>query len=76
MDKKKKVQISELFDYDDGTAVTDGVEAIFDPAEIKEMTMNKIHETTVQPWPVKKTFRPALVAAAAAALLLALGITA
>ena len=69
----KKVKVSELFDYGDEIAVTDGIDVLFDPMEIKEMTMSKIHETTMRP---RKRFRPALIAAAAAALLLALGITA
>ena len=74
MDKNVvNVKISELFDYGDEIAVTDGTGVLFDPTEIKEMTMNKIHETTPRP---RKRFRPALIAAAAAALLLALGITA
>ena len=74
MDVKVEVKISELFDYGDEIAVTNGIDAMFDPTEIKEITMSKIHETTARP--AHKTFRPALIAAAAAGLLLALGITA
>ena len=74
MDKNGRIKVSELFDYGDEIAVTDGIDAMFDPTEIKEITMSKIHETTARP--AQKTFRPALIAAAAAALLLALGITA
>ena len=74
MDKNGRIKVSELFDYGDEIAVTDGIDAMFDPTEIKEITMSKIHETTARP--SHKTFRPALIAAAAAALLLALGITA
>ena len=38
-------RISELFDYGD-EIVVDGLESPFDPARIKEITMNRIHEHT------------------------------
>ena len=66
-------RISELFDYGDEIAVTEGIEAMFDPAEIKEITMKKLHETTPRP---RRSVRRAVIIAVAACLLLALGITA
>ena len=69
MDKK----ISELFDYGDEIAVTDGIDAMFDPAEIKEITMKKIHENSVHP---RRRFHRITAVALAACLILALGVTA
>ena len=37
-------KISELFDYGDEIVVNDETDMMFDPTEIKEMTMKKIHE--------------------------------
>ncbi len=37
-------KISELFDYGDEIVVNDEIGMMFDPAEIKELTMKKIHE--------------------------------
>lgn len=37
-------KISELFDYGDEIVVKDEIGMMFDPAEIKELTMKKIHE--------------------------------
>ena len=69
MDKK----ISQLFDYGDEIAVTDEINVMFDPAEIKEITMRKIHETTARP---RRRFRRMTAVALAACLILALGVTA
>ena len=69
MDKR----ISEIFDYGDEIVVTDEINIMFDPAEIKEITMRKINETTARP---RRPFRRAVIIAAAACLILALGITA
>ena len=69
MDKK----ISELFDYGDEIAVTDEINAMFDPAEIKEITMRKIHENSTHP---RRSFRRITAVALAACLILALGVTA
>ena len=66
MDKK----ISELFDYGDGIAVT-GAETLFDPGEIKEMTMNKIHQAPrgKARQALRKTSRTLLLAAIIVSLL-------
>ena len=69
MDKR----ISEIFDYGDEIVVTDEINIMFDPAEIKEITMRKINKTTPRP---HRSFRRAMIIAAAACLILALGITA
>ena len=69
MDKK----ISELFDYGDEIAVTDGIDAMFDPAEIKEITMRKIHENSTHP---RRHIRRITAVAIAACLVLALAVTA
>ena len=69
MDKK----ISELFDYGDEIAVTDEINTMFDPAEIKEITMRKIHENSAHP---RRHFRRITALALAACLVLALGVIA
>ena len=70
MDKK----ISDIFDYGDEIAVTERDE-LFDPARIKELTMNKINGISHED--VKKTvkkarpvYRTLLIAAAVAVLLI------
>ena len=69
MDKK----ISEMFDYGDEIAVTDEINTMFDPAEIKEITMKKVHENSAHP---RRHFRRITAVALAACLVLALGVTA
>ena len=66
-------QISELFDYGDEIVVTNEINTMFDPAEIKEKTMKKIHENAA---PLRKPFRRIISVAIAVCLVLALGITA
>ena len=66
-------QISELFDYGDEIVVTEEINGMFDPAEIKEITMRKIRENTAHS---RKPFRRMIAVAAAACLVLALGVTA
>ena len=65
-----KKKIPELLDYADEIVITDEIRDLFDPVEIKELTMKKIHESERQ---TARTRRPSaiLLAAALAALLTA-----
>lgn len=63
-----KKKIPELLDFDDEIVVTDEIRNLFDPEEIKEMTMNKIHQNEPQASRVRKPAMVILAAAAAAAL--------
>ncbi len=71
-------KISELFDYGDGTVVSDETGMAFDPAEIRELTMKRIHEDhppEAAP-PARNHLRRFIVVAAAACLVCALAVTA
>ena len=63
-----KKEIPELLNHDDEMVITDEIRNLFDPAEIKELTMKKIHESEHQTTHIR---RPAaiILAAALAALL-------
>ena len=71
-----KKKIPELLDFDDEIVVTDEIRNLFDPEEIKEMTMNKIHQNEPQASRVRKPAMVILAAAAAAALTMTANIVA
>lgn len=68
-------RISELFEYGDEIVVTDEINGLFDPDEIKEITMKKLHAEHSSEYPqhVSKTSHRLLAVAVAACLALALG---
>ena len=71
-------KISELFDYGDEIVVNDEIGMMFDPAEIKELTMKKIHEdrpSEATPHP-RNHMRRFIGIAVAACLVFALAMTA
>ncbi len=71
-------KISELFNYGDEIVVNDEIGLMFDPAEIKEMTMKKIHEvhpSEATP-PTRNPLRRFIGIAVAACLVFALAMTA
>lgn len=63
-----KKKIPELLDYDDEIVVTDEIRNLFDSEQIKELTMNKIHQNEPRANRVRKPAVFILAAAAAAAL--------
>ena len=70
--------VSELFDYGDEIVVNDEIGMMFDPEEIKELTMKKIHEdhpSEAMPH-TRNNLRRFIGIAVAACLVLALGMTA
>ena len=68
MDKK----ISELFDYGDEIVITDEISKMFDPEEIKEITMKKIHADENTPTQKTRNLSKGVTAAVIAAACLAL----
>lgn len=71
-------KISELFDYGDEIVVNDEIGMMFDPAEIKELTMKRIHEDRpAEAAPhTRNRMRRLIGIAVAACLVLALAMTA
>lgn len=68
-----KKKIPELLDYGDEIVVTDEIKNMFDPEEIKELTMNRIHQEEKKP--VRRS-AVILLAAALAAVLTATAVAA
>ena len=71
-------KISELFDYGDEIVVNDEIGMMFDPAEIKELTMKKIHDahpSEAAPY-TRNPLRRLIGIAVAACLVFALAMTA